>query len=57
MPMNLYMGYKVSGNSRVDLVCENILDRKDIVSNWTSATSTEYYAMPRNIRVTYTYNF
>lgn len=57
MPMNLYMGYKVSNNSRVDLVCENILDRKDIVSNWTSASSTEYYAMPRNVRVTYTYTF
>ena len=57
VPVNLFMGYRLDNHSRFDLVCENLLNRKDIVGNWTSATSTEYYSLPRNIRVGYTYTF
>ena len=57
LPLNLYLGYKVDKNSRFDLVCENLLDREDYVGNWTSAKSTKYLSLPRNIRLTYTYTF
>lgn len=56
-PVNLTAGYQVDKNSRFDLACENLFNRKDIVGNWTGPTSTEYYSLPRNIRVTYTYTF
>lgn len=57
LPLNLYAGYQITKNNRIDLVCENILNREDLVGNWSSATSTKYYSLPRNIRVTYTYTF
>lgn len=56
-PVNLTAGYQVDHNSRFDLACENLFNRKDIVGNWSGPTSTEYYSLPRNIRVTYTYTF
>ena len=56
-PVNLTAGYQVDKNSRFDFACENLFNRKDIVGNWANSKSTEYYSLPRNIRVTYTYTF
>ena len=56
-PVNLTAGYQVDKNSRFDFACENLFNRKDIVGNWANSRSTEYYSLPRNIRVTYTYTF
>ena len=53
----LYTSYQLSKDHRIDLVCENILNRKDLVGNWSNANSTRYYSLPRNIRLTYTYTF
>ena len=41
------------------LECIYISDfnRQDIIGNWTSSASTEYYSMPRNVKVTYIYTF
>ena len=57
IPVNLYTGYNVDKNSKIEVICENLFNRKDIIGNWTSSTSTEYYSLPRNIRVVYTYKF
>lgn len=57
LPLNLYTSYQLSKDHRIDLVCENILNRKDLVGNWSNANSTRYYSLPRNIRITYTYTF
>ena len=57
LPLNLYTSYQLSKDHRIDLVCENILNRKDLVGNWSNANSTRYYSLPRNIRLTYTYTF
>ena len=57
IPVNLYTGYNVDKNSKIEVICENLFNRKDIILNWTSSTSTEYYSLPRNIRVVYTYKF
>ena len=57
LPLNLYTSYQLSKDHRIDLVCENILNREDLVGNWSSANSTRYYSLPRNIRITYTYTF
>ena len=57
LPLNLYTSYQISKDHRIDLVCENILNREDLVGNWSNANSTRYYSLPRNIRVTYTYTF
>lgn len=57
VPVNLYASYQLDTNSKVALHIENILNRHDIIGNWSSATSTEYYSMPRNAKVTYTYTF
>ncbi len=56
-PMNCYMNYRFNPHNSMGLVVENVLNRKDIVGNWTKPGSTEYYSLPRNIRVNYTYNF
>ena len=57
LPLNLYTSYQLSKDHRIDLVCENILNRNDLVGNWSNANSTRYYSLPRNIRLTYTYTF
>lgn len=57
LPLNLYTSYQITKNNRIDLVCENILNREDIVGNWSGPTATKYYSLPRNIRLTYTYTF
>ena len=57
LPLNLYAGYQLNKDNRIDLVCENILNREDIVGNWSGPSATRYYSLPRNIRLTYTYTF
>lgn len=57
IPVNFYTSYKFDKNSKVQLDIENIFNRQDIIGNWTSSASTEYYSMPRNVKVTYIYTF
>lgn len=57
LPVNLNVRYAATKDSVINVAVENILDRQDIIGNWTSATSTQYYSAPRNVRVTYTQNF
>lgn len=55
LPVNFIAGYKLDKSSKLELGIENILDRKDLVSNPGSAQ--EYYSMPRTVHLTYTYTF
>lgn len=55
LPVNFIAAYKLDKSSKVEFGVENIFDRDDIVSNPGSAT--KYYAMPRNVHITYTYTF
>lgn len=57
IPVNLNVRYAATPKSSIDLTVENLFDRRDIIGNWSSSTSTEYYALPRNVRMTYTQMF
>ncbi len=53
LPLNLHIGYKLNNASELALDIENLLDREDIVGNWSKPSSTRYYALGRNMRLTY----
>lgn len=57
LPLNLHVSYDLTANSRLALDVENLLNREDLIGNWSSPTSTKYYTLPRNVRLTYTYTF
>lgn len=57
VPVNLNISYAATPQSRIELAVENLLDRRDLIGNWSSATSAEYYTLPRNVRLTYTQGF
>ena len=57
LPLNFYAGYTLNKNSKLEFNVENILNRSDLLGSWTSSSSTRYYAMPRNISLTYTVFF
>lgn len=57
IPVNFFAGYDIGKGSKVQLVVENIFNRRDIIGNYYGPTSTQYYSLPRNVKLTYTYTF
>ncbi|MBR1590605.1 MAG: TonB-dependent receptor [Acidaminococcaceae bacterium] len=48
--------YAPDKNSEISLIVDNVLDRKDILSN-TASAGGGYYATPTNFMLSYTYKF